>query len=114
MTRDIRAKALEKIASLSAASTNTSFDRSDLDKLCRACHSGGRSREYNHGSYSSKSVGSLGRIPMVSSSTMRRLILRVEHTNTDSQSANTMSSSRSARRRRIFSLASPRRSCPTS
>ncbi|POR31257.1 Phosphatidylinositol 4-kinase STT4 [Tolypocladium paradoxum] len=64
MTRDIRAKALQKIASLSAASSTTSFDRSDLDKLCRACHSGGRGREYAHGGYSAKQAGLLGRVPM--------------------------------------------------
>ncbi|KAF5125838.1 Phosphatidylinositol 4-kinase STT4 [Metarhizium anisopliae] len=63
MTRDIRAKALERIAALSAASSTTSFDKSDLDKLCRACHSA-RGREYNHGGYSTKQAGSLGRIPM--------------------------------------------------
>lgn len=65
MSRDIRAKALQKIASLSAAGS-TSFDRSDLDKLCRACHAGGNSREYANGGYNGKSVGSLGRVPMVS------------------------------------------------
>lgn len=66
MASDIRAKALQKIASLSAASSTTSFDRSDLDKLCRACHAGGRGREYAHGGYSAKQAGSLGRVPMVS------------------------------------------------
>ncbi|KAL3961913.1 hypothetical protein ACCO45_003436 [Purpureocillium lilacinum] len=45
MASDIRAKALQKIASLSAASSTTSFDRSDLDKLA-------------------KQAGSLGRVPM--------------------------------------------------
>lgn len=66
MTRDIRAKALQRIAALSAESSTTSFDKSDLDKLCRACHSA-RGREYNHGGYSTKQAGSLGRIPMVRS-----------------------------------------------
>ncbi|TQV95772.1 hypothetical protein V2A60_000947 [Cordyceps javanica] len=64
MTGDIRARALDKIASLAASSTNTSFDKSDLDRLCRACNASGRSREYNHGAYNSKQAGSLGRIPM--------------------------------------------------
>ncbi|PQK08836.1 hypothetical protein BB8028_0001g09080 [Beauveria bassiana] len=64
MTGGIRARALDKIASLAASSTNTSFDKSDLDRLCRACNAGGRSREYNHGAYNSKQAGSLGRIPM--------------------------------------------------
>ncbi|KHN95370.1 phosphatidylinositol 3-kinase 3 [Metarhizium album ARSEF 1941] len=63
MTRDIRAKAFERIAALSAASSATSFDKSDLDRLCRACHSA-RGREYSHGGYSTKQAGSLGRIPM--------------------------------------------------
>ncbi|GAB0136479.1 hypothetical protein EsDP_00004779 [Epichloe bromicola] len=61
--RDIRAKALQRIAALSAASSTTSFDKSDLDKLCRACHSA-RGRECNHGGYSTKQAGALGRIPM--------------------------------------------------
>lgn len=65
MTGNIRAKALDKIASLAASSTNTSFDKSDLDRLCRACNVSGRGREYNHGAYNSKQTGSLGRIPMV-------------------------------------------------
>lgn len=64
--RDVRAKALEKIASLSAASATTALDRSDLDKLCRACHSGTRGRELAHGGSGSKHAGSLGRVPMVS------------------------------------------------
>lgn len=45
---DIRAKALQKIAALSASST-TAFDRSDLDRLCTACHSGGRSKSGPNG-----------------------------------------------------------------
>ena len=65
MSRDIRAKALQKIASLSATSSVVSFDRSDLDRLCRACHAGAKGREYANGAQNSKSMGSLGRIPMV-------------------------------------------------
>ncbi|RSL59821.1 hypothetical protein CEP54_007127 [Fusarium duplospermum] len=61
MTADIRSKALQKIASLSAASSTTSFDRSDLDRLCRACHAGSKSKDYVNG-YQNKS--SLGRVPM--------------------------------------------------
>ncbi|KAK5987368.1 Phosphatidylinositol 4-kinase STT4 [Cladobotryum mycophilum] len=64
MSRNIRARALEKIASLAASSPATSFERSDLDKLCKACHSGGRGRDFAHGAYNSKSMGSLGRVPM--------------------------------------------------
>ncbi|KAJ4272179.1 phosphatidylinositol-4- kinase [Fusarium torreyae] len=61
MTGDIRSKALQKIASLSATSTTTSFDRSDLDRLCRACHAGAKSKDYVNG-YQNKN--SLGRVPM--------------------------------------------------
>lgn len=62
MATDIRAKALQKIASLSAAGSSSS-DRSDLDKLCRACHTGAKGREYANGG---KSAVSLGKVPMVS------------------------------------------------
>ncbi|EQL00905.1 phosphatidylinositol 3-kinase 3 [Ophiocordyceps sinensis CO18] len=62
--RDVRAKALEKIASLSAAGSTTALDRSDLDKLCRACNSGARGREFAHGGPGAKQAGSLGRVPM--------------------------------------------------
>lgn len=68
MMRDVRAKALEKIASLSAAGSTTALDRSDLDKLCRACNSGARGREFAHGGPGAKQAGSLGRVPMVSDS----------------------------------------------
>ncbi|PHH63780.1 hypothetical protein CDD81_5437 [Ophiocordyceps australis] len=63
MTRDIRAKALDKIASLSAAEPATaSFDlaHSDLDKLCNACHSGSRRRS----SHGAKQKDSLHHVPM--------------------------------------------------
>jgi phosphatidylinositol 4-kinase A len=63
MASDIRAKALQKIAALSAASSS-SFDRSDLDRLCRACHSGGRAKEFANGG-PAKSLNSLGKVPMV-------------------------------------------------
>ncbi|KAK7430820.1 Phosphatidylinositol 4-kinase stt4 [Neonectria magnoliae] len=63
MARDIRAKALQKIASLSATTSTTSFDRSDLDKLCRACHAGTKGKEFTNG-YNSKPLSSLGRVPM--------------------------------------------------
>jgi phosphatidylinositol 4-kinase len=64
--RDIRARALEKIASLSATGPATSFEKSDLDRLCKACHSGGRGGEHAQAGYNSKPIGSLGRVPMVS------------------------------------------------
>ncbi|KAF5022236.1 hypothetical protein F66182_5721 [Fusarium sp. NRRL 66182] len=61
MTGDIRSKALQKIASLAATSSTTSFDRSDLDRLCRACQAGAKSKDYVNG-YQNKN--SLGRVPM--------------------------------------------------
>ncbi|KAF4446612.1 phosphatidylinositol 4-kinase [Fusarium austroafricanum] len=61
MIGDIRSRALQKIASLSASSSTTSFDRSDLDRLCRACHAGAKTKDYVNG-HQSKS--SLGRVPM--------------------------------------------------
>ncbi|KJZ76543.1 hypothetical protein HIM_03879 [Hirsutella minnesotensis 3608] len=64
MIRNVRAKALEKIASLSAAGSTSTLDRSDLDRLCRACHSAGRARDAAHGGPGPKQAGSLGRIPM--------------------------------------------------
>lgn len=66
MSRNIRAKALKKIASLSSGSSTTAFDRSDLDRLCRACHGGAKHRESANGGHGIKASGSLGRIPMVS------------------------------------------------
>ncbi|KAM0386668.1 hypothetical protein ACHAPY_001235 [Fusarium culmorum] len=61
MTGDIRSKALQKIASLSANSSTTSFDRSDLDRLCRACHAGAKSKDYVN---DNQNRNSLGRVPM--------------------------------------------------
>ncbi|CAF3481477.1 unnamed protein product [Fusarium graminearum] len=61
MTGDIRSKALQKIASLSANSSTTSFDRSDLDRLCRACHAGAKSKDYVNGN---QNRNSLGRVPI--------------------------------------------------
>ncbi|KAL6403051.1 Phosphatidylinositol 4-kinase stt4 [Ilyonectria robusta] len=63
MARDIRAKALQKIASLSSTTSTTSFDRSDLDRLCRACHVGTKGKEFTNG-YNAKPMSSLGRVPM--------------------------------------------------
>ncbi|KAH6898896.1 hypothetical protein B0T10DRAFT_122905 [Thelonectria olida] len=63
MARDIRAKALQKIASLSASNSSTSFDRSDLDRLCRACHAPSKGKDIPNG-YHQKSMNSLGRVPM--------------------------------------------------
>ncbi|KAL7807833.1 phosphatidylinositol-4-kinase [Trichoderma gracile] len=64
MTRDIRARALEKIASLSAASSATSTEKSDLDRLYKACHAGGRGGEHGRSGHDAKPNGSLGIVPM--------------------------------------------------
>ncbi|KAK1253769.1 hypothetical protein MKX07_001846 [Trichoderma sp. CBMAI-0711] len=64
MTRDIRARALEKIASLSAASSATSTDKSDLDRLYKACHAGARGGEHGRSGHDAKPNGSLGIVPM--------------------------------------------------
>ncbi|ROT36978.1 phosphatidylinositol 3 [Sodiomyces alkalinus F11] len=63
MSRDIRQRALQKIAALSAASSTTSFDRSDLDRLARACHTTSRLSPVTNG-HCSKQSSSLGRVPM--------------------------------------------------
>ncbi|KAK8095944.1 Phosphatidylinositol 3 [Apiospora kogelbergensis] len=60
MIRDIRQQALQKIALLSATSSATSFDKSDLDRLCRATNGHARGREVNGGSRGH----SLSRVPM--------------------------------------------------
>ncbi|GAP83384.1 putative phosphatidylinositol 3 [Rosellinia necatrix] len=62
MVRDIRQRALEKIAALSASNSITSFDRSDLDRLCRATSAHGRGKEAVNGA--SRNATSLGQIPM--------------------------------------------------
>ncbi|EJT72778.1 phosphatidylinositol 4-kinase [Gaeumannomyces tritici R3-111a-1] len=59
MATDIRQRALEKIAALSAQNPSTAFDKSDLNRLCRACPTLTRSKENG---YSSKPA--LGRVPM--------------------------------------------------
>ncbi|KAF3762302.1 hypothetical protein M406DRAFT_264654 [Cryphonectria parasitica EP155] len=65
MARDIRSKALEKIAALSASKSTALFEKSDLDRLCRACasHAHVKSKSISNGSASVKSQ-SLGRVPM--------------------------------------------------
>ncbi|KAJ2993077.1 hypothetical protein NUW58_g1957 [Xylaria curta] len=62
MARDIRQRALEKIAALSASNSVHSFDRSDLDRLCRATSLHGRAKEAVNGA--SRSTASLGQVPM--------------------------------------------------
>ncbi|KAI0404885.1 phosphatidylinositol 3 [Xylaria palmicola] len=63
MARNIRQQALEKIAALSATSSITSFDRSDLDRLCRATSLHNRGRESVNGTAKS-TTSSLGQVPM--------------------------------------------------
>ncbi|KAI1156175.1 phosphatidylinositol 3 [Nemania diffusa] len=63
MVRDIRQRALEKIAALSASSSTTSFDRSDLDRLCRATSLHSRGKEAVNGTVKSTAC-SLGQVPM--------------------------------------------------
>ncbi|KAJ8118717.1 hypothetical protein ONZ43_g3934 [Nemania bipapillata] len=63
MVRDIRQRALEKIAALSASSSTTSFDRSDLDRLCRATSLHCRGKEAVNGTVKS-TASSLGQVPM--------------------------------------------------
>ncbi|KAI0450623.1 phosphatidylinositol 3 [Xylaria acuta] len=63
MVRDIRQRALEKIAALSASSSITSFDRSDLDRLCRATSLHGRTKDAVNGAVRS-TASSLGQVPM--------------------------------------------------
>ncbi|KAJ8131360.1 hypothetical protein O1611_g2267 [Lasiodiplodia mahajangana] len=63
MVRDIRQRALEKIAALSATSSITSFDRSDLDRLCRATSIHCRGKDVVNGSAKS-AAPSLGQVPM--------------------------------------------------
>lgn len=64
MARDIRSKALEKIAALSASKSTVLFEKSDLDRLCRACSS--HSKPKPTANDAAKSNNSLGRVPMVS------------------------------------------------
>lgn len=63
MGRDIRSKALERIAALSAAKTTVLFEKSDLDRLCKACPSHATGKTVVNGTDSRKPP-SLGRVPM--------------------------------------------------
>ncbi|KAK3394520.1 hypothetical protein B0H63DRAFT_426462 [Podospora didyma] len=66
MARDIRQKALQRIAALSATSPSVSFDKSDLDRLCKAAPSHARnlSSTVNGHSALSASRPEVGRVPM--------------------------------------------------
>ncbi|CAJ2501429.1 Uu.00g042820.m01.CDS01 [Anthostomella pinea] len=63
MARNIRQQALQKIAALSASSSTTAFDRSDLDRLCRATTSYGKGKDTPNGSARGHH-SSLARVPM--------------------------------------------------
>ncbi|KAI1107915.1 hypothetical protein F4804DRAFT_296325 [Jackrogersella minutella] len=63
MARNVRQQALQKIAVLSATSSTTAFDKSDLDRLCRATNIRGKGREAANGSARGPS-SSLARVPM--------------------------------------------------
>ncbi|CAK7204679.1 Phosphatidylinositol 4-kinase stt4 [Sporothrix eucalyptigena] len=60
-SRDIRQRALQKIAALSATSSTSAFEKSDLDRLCKACPSHAKAPTTANG-YASRSLA--GRVPM--------------------------------------------------
>ncbi|KAI0600145.1 phosphatidylinositol 3 [Biscogniauxia sp. FL1348] len=64
MARDVRQQALRKIAALSASSSTTSFDRSDLDRLCRATSHVKGKDGVGAANGSAKGQPSLARVPM--------------------------------------------------
>lgn len=70
MARDIRQRALQRIAVLSAASSSVPFDRSDLSRLCKAAPGHGHARSHSSGvnghAHGTRSKPEVGRIPMVS------------------------------------------------
>ncbi|KAI1259653.1 phosphatidylinositol 3 [Xylariaceae sp. FL1019] len=63
MARNIRQQALEKIAALSASTSAVSFDRSDLDRLCRAASARSRPNDASNGPPKSR-AGALAQVPM--------------------------------------------------
>lgn len=69
MVRNVRQRALEKIAALSASTSAASFDRSDLDRLCRAASLHNRAKDGVNGTVRS-ATPSLGQVPMVKSNTL--------------------------------------------
>jgi phosphatidylinositol 4-kinase len=48
-SRNIRRKALQKIAALSATSCSTAFDNSDLDRLCKGCSNSANAKAKSNG-----------------------------------------------------------------
>ncbi|KAK0730577.1 hypothetical protein B0H67DRAFT_639064 [Lasiosphaeris hirsuta] len=64
MARDIRQSALQRIAALSATGPSAPFDKSDLDRLCRAAPSHVFSPPSVNGHHTSAQRLEVGRIPM--------------------------------------------------
>ncbi|KAI0012168.1 hypothetical protein F4779DRAFT_569677 [Xylariaceae sp. FL0662B] len=64
MARNIRQQALQKIAALSATNSIAAFDRSDLDRLCRATSNYGKGKEAVNGLAARGHPSSLARVPM--------------------------------------------------
>ncbi|KAL2020169.1 hypothetical protein VTK56DRAFT_8693 [Thermocarpiscus australiensis] len=64
MARDIRRQALQRLAALAAASSTTTFDKSDLDRLCRAAPSRTGPLPTVNGHIASIPRPEVGRVPM--------------------------------------------------
>jgi phosphatidylinositol 4-kinase len=75
MARDIRQRALERIAALSATKTSTDFDKSDLDRLCKAAPSHGSARSKENSNGARGVFTGAGRVPMVANSKFLPLVL---------------------------------------
>lgn len=65
MARDLRRQALQRLAALATTSSITSFDKSDLDRLCRATPSRHVPASAANGHHASLSRPEVGRVPMV-------------------------------------------------
>lgn len=65
MARDIRQRALQRIAALSAGSPSTSFDKSDLERLCKASVNPAIPFPTNSGTNVPVARLEVGRVPMV-------------------------------------------------
>ncbi len=66
MARDLRQQALERLAALSTTSSADSFDKSDLDKLCRAApNRQGQVSAVNGAHNATVARPEVGRVPMV-------------------------------------------------
>ncbi|KAK3299116.1 uncharacterized protein B0H64DRAFT_354903 [Chaetomium fimeti] len=64
MARDLRRQALQRLAGLAAASSDTSFDKSDLDRLCRATPTRHGAVPSLNGHHASAPRPEVGRVPM--------------------------------------------------